>query len=374
MTTAPDLRSLADSTEEEARRRLKVIDGRGQQEDEPRVQRQLTARRASQVRQERPTWLWCRWIPAAALSLLVGRQGAGKTTWISHVVAALSAGRNLPDDEERAPIRAGMLSLEEPAGRVVSRLAAAGAELDQVDVLGLVADIDDDGRVVSRMWRLPSDCELLAQRIERSGLGLVVIDGLGYAIGGDSHNYANVGSALAGLAAVAERTGCAIIGLTHPPKGSSDPVTAAIGSTAWTAIPRLVTVLGRHPDDDHRRVVRVAKTNYVEPESGWAWTISDDPEREVGFVTALERCHLDAEDLTAAAATSEERGALAEATEWLADHLAAGPKAAKGVKDAARTDDIAERTLARAKTKLSVRSVKDGNGWVWTLPNQGCQP
>ena len=92
-------------------------------------------------------------------------------------------------------------------------------------ILGQVADRDDDGRPYQRPWRLPGDCAALEVTIAELGVAMVTIDGLGYSIAGDSHNYANVGAALSALAGVAERTGCAILGLTHPPKGNSDAVT-----------------------------------------------------------------------------------------------------------------------------------------------------
>ncbi|MGI8753482.1 MAG: AAA family ATPase [Acidimicrobiales bacterium] len=242
-------------------------------------------------------------------------------------------------------------------------------------VLGSVQDLDDEGRVYERTWQLPKDCQVLAERIKADGLGLVTVDGLGYAIAGDSHNYAVVGSALAGLAKVAERTGCAIRGLTHPPKGSSDPTTAAIGSTAWTAIPRVVIVLGRDPDDDDRRVVRVSKTNFVDPGHGWAWSIAGDETTEAGYVTSVARSDVATETLTAGPESGEERTAQGEAVDWLRDHLYGGERPAGDILPAAKKAGHSERTLRRAKAALHVASVKAafGDGWVWRLPDtQGC--
>ena len=339
--------------------------------------RQLRSRPASEVTPERPSWLWERWLPAGELSLLVGRQGAGKTTWAAHVVAQLTSGRPLPGDEPRDPISVGHLSLEEPDGRVVARLDAAGADRARVTLLGSVDDFDDDGNPFPRPWRLPGDCALLAEQIVAKRLGLVVVDGLGYSASGDSHNYGNVGAALSALAGVAQQTGCAVVGLTHPPKGSSDPTTAAIGSTAWTAVPRLVVVLGREPDDEDRRVVRVSKTNFAEPSSGWSWSIGSNDALEVGYVTAVSVSDVAAEALVAAPETAEERGALGEAIDWLRDRLDSGGVGASQVIAEARKAGHSERTVRRAKTTLRVVSVKTGltGGWAWQLPtDQGGQP
>jgi putative DNA primase/helicase len=341
--------------------------------------RHLSSTPANRVTPERPEWLWERWLPAGSLALLVGRQGAGKSTWAAHVVASLASGRPLAGDQARPPVNAGHLSLEEPDGRVVARLSAAGARLERVHLLGLVHDAGDEGRAWTRPWQLPGDCDLLAERIRGLDLGLVVVDGLGYLIRGDSHNYAVVGSALAGLAQLAAATGAAVLGVTHPPKGSSDPTTAAIGSTAWTSIPRVVIVLGRDPDDEERRVVRVAKTNFAEPPAGWSWRIGSDDERQVGYVADVRVSDVEAGALVAAPETAEERGAVGEAADWLADALSAGPVTAKELLAGGRAAGHAERTVRRAKDRLGIRAVKTGlsGGWMWQLPDspaEDCQP
>ena len=75
----------------------------------------LSHQRASEVKVVPPVWRWRYWLVAAAVQLLVGRQGAGKSTFASWVIGQLSTGRPWPDEtDRRAPLRCGMLSLEEP--------------------------------------------------------------------------------------------------------------------------------------------------------------------------------------------------------------------------------------------------------------------
>ena len=268
---------------------------------------------ATEVVPTRPEWVVEGWFLRRALNLIVGRQGAGKTTWAAWVVSVATTSAVFPGDEVRAPLRAAVLSLEEPNDRVVARLKAAGADLELVTILGEVQDVDDDGRTYLRRWQIPKDVAALGRAISDLAIDLVVIDGLGFSLIGDSHNYATVGSALSALAAEADRTGSCIIGLTHPPKGASDPVTAAIGSTAWTSIPRVSIVLGIDPDDETRRVARVAKTNYREPDAGVSFILASDEEFEVGFVASVKLSDVTAEQLTAAPATAEEKGERGDA-------------------------------------------------------------
>jgi AAA domain len=330
----------------------------------------LSSRSASTVMPSKPEWLWKGWMLRRALNLIIARQGSGKTTLAAYVVAQLVGGMALPDDQAHEPIRAAVLSLEEPDDRVVARLRAAGADLDRVEILNEVL-VTDDGVEVPHRWSLPRDIGVLGDAIRDLQLDLVIVDGLGYSISGDSHNYAVVGSALAALAAEADRTGAAIVGLVHPPKGSSDAVTAAIGSTAWTAIPRVCIVLGTDPNDEGLRVASVAKTNYKMPDSGVAFTIENNPTYECGYIDALIASTVTADEI-AAPPTAEEKTAKSEAVEFLREVLADGPMEAEVVTRLAA--DFSRTTLKRARKMLGVISTrKQGDhgrvaAWEWSLP------
>jgi len=334
--------------------------------------RRLTRQQADKISPSRPEWLWPRWVVAGNLHLLVGRQGCGKTTFATWLVAQLSTGRAWPgESDKRKPIRCAILSLEEPQDRVRARLSAAGADLSQVTVCGLVTD---DGNPGGRPWRLPADCDLLQDVIAEEGIGCFVIDGLGHSVSGDSHNYANVGSALSALSTVASETGCAILGLTHPPKGASEAATAAIGSTAWTAIPRIVWVLGPDPTDPggERRVARPSKSNYQYPATGLSFVIENDETWEAGRIARLEASEVAADEITAPPErpSDGDRSKSDEAEAFLIGQLSDGPVLAKECKALADESGIAVRTLERARKKLGVESKMIGprEAWIWTLP------
>jgi hypothetical protein len=275
-----------------------------------------------------------------------------------------------------------MLSLEEPAERLTARLIAAGADMDAVEILGDVEDCDEDLRPYRRPWRLPGDCGALEATIAELGLAVVTIDGLGYSIDGDSHNYAKVGAALSALAGVAERTGCTILGLTHPPKGNSDAVTAAIGSTAWTAIARITWVMGFDPTDDEpveekrRRVVRPAPgSNYRLPDHGLSFKIANHEETEAGFVTNLHASDVDPQTITAPPEPDgpEERSKTDEAREFVRSVMENGAVRAPRAKAAAKAGGIEERTLQRARALEGVVARQYGTvaapDWWWQYPD-----
>jgi putative DNA primase/helicase len=344
----------------------------------------MLSTKADQIMPARPVWLWGGWLAAGALHVLVGRQGGGKSTFAAWLIAQVTTGRPYPDDGTHpGALNAATLSLEEPADRLVARLHAAGADVGRVDVLADVEDQDKEGRDYRRPWRLPQDCAALETFLLDGEVRLLIVDGLGYSITGDSHNYAVVGSALSALAGVAERTGCAIVGLTHPPKGSADPTTAAIGSTAWTAIPRVVYVLGADPGDEseQRRVVRVSKTNYRPPATGIGFVIDNDERHECGRVNGLSLSTVTAESLVAARQTEGERTERENARDLVKSILEAGPVDTAEVLRIANEAGVSKRTLERVRSDLGVtptklRDPETGRliGWQLALPTQSAAP
>ncbi len=347
-------------------------------ESDQRSSPRMSFRRAEFIQPSKPEWLWVNWLCIGALHLIVGRQGSGKTTFVSWVLGMLSRGSCLPGDSTpQGPVTTAILSLEEPADRLVARLHAAGADLSRVLVLDDVEDFDEDGNSFHRPWRMPQDCHVLENVLTEQKIEAVAIDGLGYSVAGDSHNYGNIGSALSALAGAAERSGCAVIGLTHPPKGGSDPVTSAIGSTAWTAVARIVWVLGVDPNDETggHRVAQIGKSNFKMPPAGVGFSIGDAERWECGYVTGVDTSSVTAEDLMAASAPPGERTEREEAREFVRVLLKDGPMETVEVMKQTRAAGISDRTVERARQDLKVKAKAKNHpetgkrvGWVLELP------
>lgn len=328
---------------------------------------------AHDLASKKPNWLWKDWLLKGGLHILAGRQSAGKTTWAAYLVAQLMQGK-LGDAKG---IRVGYISLEESGDRLSGRLKVAGVDLANVAIYESIRDTDKAGNTSERPWRLPQDTTVLSNWIEELGLGLVIIDGLGYAVAG-SQDYATIGAALSALAKVAETTQCAILGLTHVKKGgTSDAVTAAIGSTAWTALPRIVWVLGLDPEDDtdKRRLVAVAKTNYKEPDSGFSFVIANDEQTEVGFVTSVEASSVSAHAIVAPRENRDERSERSEAKDLIKEILSDGWVDVRTLLNETQKAGLSDRTVRRARHDLGVISRQRRNpdtgkleGWELSLP------
>src|SRR5271169_2158767 len=149
---------------------------------------------------------------------------------------------------------------------------------------------------------------------------------------------------LARLARVAEETGAAILFVRHLSKGAKDkPMYRGLGSIDFTAACRSVLMVGNDPREVSKRVIAHAKSNLAQMGPSQVYTLKGGK-----FVWA-GRSSLNAEDLGAPPPDADLRGAREEATEFLIEMLAEGPKPATEVQDEAKKLHISPATLRRAK-------------------------
>ena len=196
---------------------------------------------------QRTSWLIRQWIPAGRVSLLVADGGAGKTRLALQIAAAVATGRPNaflglhsltlePDYQTPAPVV--WTTWETAPGDFQHRLRAAhGIALDLSELAGWLHylratapawGVREGAHMATRGGALPLGVELL-DYAERAGARLVVLDPLAGAFAGNENDRAVVRAFSTWLSLWAERTGCAILILAHPPKTAA----AFSGSTDW---------------------------------------------------------------------------------------------------------------------------------------------
>lgn len=160
----------------------------------------------SEVELQKVNWLWYPYIPFGKISIIQGDPGEGKTTLALRLAAACSTGQAFPGMEIDQPFNVIYQTAEDGLGDTIKpRLMEAGA--DQNRVLNIVED--------------SSSLTLLDERIEaailQTGAKLMILDPIqGYLGGKIDMNRANeIRSVLKNVAAVGERTGCAIVLVGH---------------------------------------------------------------------------------------------------------------------------------------------------------------
>lgn len=321
-------------------------------------------------------WLWPGFLPAGMVTILGGAPGCGKTTIALSLAATVTRGGLWPDGSRCVePGDVIVWSGEDGHSVIASRLKAAGADMTRVHLIDGMSGTDGEA------FDPAHDVPLLESTAEKlAAPRLLILDPIVSAVAGDGHKSNDVRRALQPVVSLAQRLGCAALGITHFTKGTAgrDPVERITGSLAFAALARVVLVAAKVKADDGdepRRVLLRAKSNIGPDDGGFAYALDRvevAPDVEGQRVQWLEALDGTARELLADAeadpSASEETSALADAIEFLASELRDGPKPAKAIFREARDAGHSERTIKRAKSELRAESRKEKAGWLWALP------
>ena len=101
---------------------------------------ELKLKPLSSVQPQQVEWLWYPYIPFGKVTILQGDPGEGKTMLMLHLIADLTRGRNLWEQEEpNAPMTCIYQTAEDGiADTIVPRLVAMDADLDNDTVVANV--------------------------------------------------------------------------------------------------------------------------------------------------------------------------------------------------------------------------------------------
>lgn len=195
---------------------------------------------------------------------MVGNEGVGKGTLISHLCAGLSKG-TLPGSLFGRAAAFAIIGDEDSWNNVwTPRLYVAGAEIDPAKELAW-NPVLEDGKSLNVAD--PEHLAVLSDFIEDKQIELVyfdqILDNIGYA---DSWKDKDVRDALQALRQAADRLGCAFLCAMHPNKKSADAGgfrQLVSGTPAFNALSRSSLYVCEHPVIPHRVVVTRPKGNYT---------------------------------------------------------------------------------------------------------------
>jgi len=314
-------------------------------------------------------WTWTDRIPSGALTVIPGREGIGKSLTLAWLTAQITRGV-LPGRHHGTPRPVIYAATEDSWSHTIGpRLYAAGADLDLV----YRVDVQHDGGFDA--LTLPRDCAGLGREIQRLGVALLAADPLLSLIHSaiDTHRDRDLRTALEPLVNMADRTGCAVVGLAHFNKSASpDALNLITGSRAFSAVARAVIAIARDDEaGDGSCVMSQAKNNLGRldlPSLRYLVESVEIPTDEgpayVGKLTITGESDRSVADILGDGATGDgdDRGERDEAAAWLTAWLTeqGGEAARADVLKAARAEGIAERTLRRAKTRAGVTVTRQG--------------
>lgn len=222
--------------------------------DEPpvpdeRPTRAVRLTRASSIKPRRVRWMWDGRVPLGEITLVAGREGAGKSTFLAWMASAITRGK-LAGEFEGQP-RAVLYAAAEDswAYTVVPRLIAAGADMSMVYRVDVV-----DAEHGNTKMTLPVDTDAVLRAGAKVDSAVLMLDpGLSFLDDKiDTFRTPEVRPALEALRRAAERHGQSVIMLCHFNKGQgTDVLTKIAGSRAFAEVARAaLAVAVNDPDED----------------------------------------------------------------------------------------------------------------------------
>jgi hypothetical protein len=348
-------------------------------------QSRLKSARASTYQLAAVKWLWPSRFAIGKLGILAGLPDEGKGQVLADMAARTTRASEWPCGEGFAPLGSVILLTAEDGieDTVVPRLLAADADLNRIEIVGMVAASGNR----DRMFNLGTDLELLREKIAEVGdVKLVLIDPISAYLGSgkiDSFRTTDVRAVLGPLVDLANELGVAFVGIMHFNK-KMDVTNALLrisDSLAFGAAARHVYAVVDDAENKRKLLVR-GKNNLAPATKALAYSFSvcevgRDPKTDQTIHAPRIVWHPKHVDVTAAEAmqaATEAKSPTArdEAKTFLADLLANGPVTKNEIEECADANGIAERTLFRAKGDLKIIAKKDGpNGeWTWRLPSE----
>lgn len=331
------------------------------------------------------SWLWPNRFALGKLGLIAGLPDRGKGLITADMAARVTSGDTWPCDEGRAiKGRVLILSAEDDIeDTVVPRLAAAGADLNQVEILRMVRQGDS-----KRMFSLISDLELLRQKVEQLGdVVMIIIDPMSAYLGVgkvDSYRTTDVRGVLAPLTEFAAAKQLFILGVLHFNKKTdvNNAMLRISDSLAFAATARHCYVVVDDPENERRLFVK-AKNNLARDTKALSYGVNavqvgidektGKPIWAPRVVWGLEHVEITAMQAMDAEAAGKSAARPREAAkDFLTDILGAGPVSKSEIEEAADANCISQATLRRAKAELHIVAKKTGlqGGWTWQLPEQ----
>jgi len=310
----------------------------------------------NEVQAEKVSWLWYPYIPYGKITLIQGDPGDGKTTFVLAVAALLTNGKPMPETEDTAaePVAVIYQTAEDGlADTIRPRLDEVGADCSRVIV------IDESEQALT----------LLDERIEKAiiqtGAKLLILDPLQAYLGEsvDMHRANEIRPIFKALAAVAERTGCAILIIGHMNKANGTKgLYRGLGSIDIAAAVRSILIVGRDKENENTRIMAHMKSS-LSPEG---YPIAFELDKDSGF--RWIGCYdISIDDLLNGTRPDREQTKEMQAVSLITEMLRDNDLPCAEIYKRLAEYHISNRTVQNAKQSAEIRSYKKGAVWYWSL-------
>jgi hypothetical protein len=352
-----------------ARKRDQPHDAPDEPDDGPKLWNATELEPAAQ-----PRWLAANRLPRAAVSLLIGDEGIGKSLLWVLVVAHLTRGTAFPGFgiPARNPGHVILVITEDDwSTAVLPRLQVTGADLDMIRVI--CVDKDGSGTPI-----FPRDLPLIRNADPKPDLVVVDcwLDTVPASLSVRDAQQAR--QALHPWREIATSTDAAIWLLAHSNRVGSGSLRDRYGASYVLRQKARMTIYAMEdgdgallagPDKTNGAVTTVASRFSIKPILWFEPGLEHDGTVPLmqfdGFSDMKMREHV--EEAAAAQAAATASGDTGNAVAWLAAALGAGPRWSTDIQTAAEHDHITRRQLNTAKIKLNVESTREGGTGPWFI-------
>lgn len=207
------------------------------------------------VEYEEPEYLTKPYIPLGKTTIIQADSGVGKTALACKLAACVSRGSPM----QAAPCMQGkvlMLSVEDDPATLRGRIEASGGDVSQCAFFDNAHELTFTSEIIERM-------------VTNHRIKLLIFDPLQAFLGGktDMHRANETRPIMAHLAAMAKRTGCAVVIISHMSKGTAGgkAIYRALGSVDIPAATRSVLYVERNPQDEDQCVMVHIKSSNAKP-------------------------------------------------------------------------------------------------------------
>jgi hypothetical protein len=321
----------------------------------------LLIRSCAEIAPSTIEWLWEPYLARGRLAVLDGDFGSGKSLVAVDLAARLSRGEPLPNGQRlERPHTVLLLSAEDPADIVRPRLAAAGAKLDNIGIVG-----SDAGKVA----QLPDCVPDLKLLVKMSRADLLVLDPLSAFVpraSGASED--KLQRALAPLRTVAADASCAVLLVRGATKSVGPSAVYRGGGAAVLGSALTGMLLARHPCEPGLSVLALTKAHLGQRPPALGFRFRAPPTEPPLEWTG--RVDLSADELCVPRSGELVRGPRERAEEFLRMVLGDGARPVEEVEKLATEQGVSWRMVLRVKSEIGVsaeRARGQAFGWVWRL-------
>lgn len=276
--------------------------------------RRYVLTKASTIKPRRVKWGWDKRVPVGEFCLIPGREGIGKSLFLSWMAAELTLG-TLPGEFLGQP-KAVIIATSEDSWTytIVPRLMVAGANLDMVHRV----ETEEHGRLI-----LPVDTHLIPEMAREVDAAALMLDPIVSLIADDINvnKSAELRKALEPLRNAAEIGNIMVLALAHFNKAADQDIMSKIsGARAWAEVCRAAVALA-HDKDADQYVLSQAKNNlgrmdlpHLTYEIEEAFVETEDGTASVGRLVWTGETDVGAEEVMARKPDRSQEKNLANAT------------------------------------------------------------